>query len=81
MALWKKTICWVSIWPKMFRVTFYFGPKNRDEIKNASLDKDLKKEFVAGKGQGKLRPLRIEVTDRSRLKEINELVVLKERLK
>ncbi len=38
-----KTVCWVSVWEKHFKVSFYFNNRAKDIIKNSLLDEEIKK--------------------------------------
>lgn len=77
----KKTICWISVWEKYFKVTFYFGLKFDDEIKKLDISDDLKMKYLENKAIGKIKPLTIEVTASEQLVYIKKLIEFKEKLK
>jgi hypothetical protein len=76
----KKVMCWVSIWPGMFKVTFYFGSKNDAAIGRARIAPPLKRAFLDQKGRTKFRPLTIDVRTKSALHDVRELLELRERI-
>jgi hypothetical protein len=76
-----KTICWVSVWKKFFKVTCYFGDKAEEVIKSSSLDETIKQKFTETEKTGKIRPITIEVRKKADLKTIKELIGIKEKIK
>jgi len=76
-----KTICWVSIWEKHFKVTFYFNNRAKDLIKNSLLDEDIKKQWLRNGRIKKFNPTTIEVRKKTDLKTIKILIDLKESFK
>lgn len=44
----KKTIFWLSIIPKSFRITFYFGDKAENAILESKISDKLKNQFIEG---------------------------------
>ncbi len=76
-----KTICWISVWEKFFRVTFYFGKKAEEAINNSALDEKLKAQFLNYEGKLKIRPITIFVKKKSDLKILMTLIELKEKTK
>jgi Protein of unknown function (DUF3788) len=76
-----KTICWISVWKRFFRVTFYFGNKAEETIKNSVLDEKLKARFLNYDGKLKIRPITIFVKKKSDLKILRTLIELKEKTK
>lgn len=73
----KKTMCWISIWPGMFRVTFYFGSRNDAAVARAKIAPRLKRAFTASKGKT-FRGLTVEVRTKSALHDVVELLRLRE---
>jgi hypothetical protein len=51
-----KTVCWVSVWEKYFKVTFYFNDKAQELIKNSSLPKIYKAGYLRPEKRGKPGP-------------------------
>lgn len=76
----KKTICWVSIWDKMFKTTFYFNEKNENTLKGTRLSKDLIENYFNQPRIGKIRPLIIALKSELPLKTVRQLIALKEKL-
>jgi hypothetical protein len=76
-----KTICWVSVWEKYFRVGFYLNAKAEDLVRNSSLDIDkaLKENFLTS--NKKLRAITIEVRKKVDLNAVEELIGIKLKLK
>jgi hypothetical protein len=77
----KKTICWISIWNKYFKVGFYFGLKYDEEIRKLNINEMLKKKYFETKTIGKIRPLGIKVTESGQLHDIKKIIEFKEKLK
>ena len=69
-----RTICWISIWHGAFRAAFYFGEKADTEIEHLDIDGALKDAYVSSARVGKLKPLRVEVADVSRLPDLYTLM-------
>ncbi len=76
-----KTICWVSVWEKYFKVTFYFNNRAKDIIKNSLLDEEIKKQWLRNGKINKFNPTTIEVRKKTDLKTIKMLIELKESFK
>ncbi len=72
----KKTVCWISVWPKLFKVAFYFGSKNDALVAKADIAPRLKEAFLATKG-GTFRPVTVEVASRAALKDVRALMALR----
>lgn len=70
----KKTVCWISIWSKFFKVAFYFTDKNSRDIKGLNIDQDLKAQYRSNKSIGKLKPLTIDVKTKKALSDVFELI-------
>jgi len=71
----KKTVCWISIWPGWFKVTFYLGSKNDAAVADAHIAPALKRTFLKSKGKA-FRPLSVEVRTRSALGDVREVLAL-----
>jgi hypothetical protein len=72
-----KTICWVSVWKKFFKVSFYFTAKAEAAISSSALDEAVKHAFLHPKGKCSLRPITTEVRKKADLKPISELIAIK----
>jgi hypothetical protein len=63
----KKTVCWVSVWDKFFKTTFYFTAKNDLDIEGLPIASGLKDAYRAHKPIGALKPLTVEVKNKKAL--------------
>jgi hypothetical protein len=66
----QKTICWVSVWERFFKITFYFMQKNDTDIAELQIDRRAKEHYLSHKGFGKLKPLSFEVKTGRTLKDV-----------
>jgi hypothetical protein len=71
----EKTICWVSVWKKFFKASFYLGERAEPLVLASALGQPLKDGYL--QCSGKLRPLRVEVCYESSLKQVRELIEIK----
>ncbi len=55
----KKTVCWVSVWDKFFKTTFYFTAKSDADIEALPIPPDLKDWYRAHAPIGRLKPLTV----------------------
>jgi hypothetical protein len=76
----KKTVCWVSVWDKRFKTTFYFTDKNDKDIAALPIAPDLKASYAAHDRIGKLRPLTVVVAGKKGLEPVFEVAKYKIRL-
>jgi hypothetical protein len=77
----KKTICWVSIWPKMFKTAFYFPDRAEDLIKISKLKREYIDQFINGKRYGKIRGVTVAVKKSADLNATKTLIEIKEQVK
>ncbi len=77
----KKTVCWISIWDKFFKTTFYFTAKCDKDIAALPIASDLKSWYREQPSIGKLKPLTVEVRAKKTLEDVFELVRYKSSLK
>jgi Protein of unknown function (DUF3788) len=63
----KKTVCWVSVWDKSFKTTFYFTAKNDLAIEGLPIPSGLKDAYRANAPIGALKPLTVEVRNEKAL--------------
>lgn len=77
----KKTIFWLSIWDKYFKMGFYFTEKNCKGIFELDVEDSIKKEFKANKPIGKLLSLGLSINKKSQLKDALKIVEYKKNLK
>lgn len=72
-----KTIFWLSVIPKAFRITFYFGDKAELAILNSAISDELKKDFMEGKRYGKIRGITLQMKSKENIEAAIELIRLK----
>jgi len=77
----KKTICWLSVFPQMFQLSFFFTEKNRHELMQLEIDPTIKQQFQKAKPIGKLIPLVIAVGQGEQLKDVEVIITFKKQLK
>lgn len=51
----EKTVFWLSIWERFFKVTIYIPEKSRLDVFNLPLDNDVKRMITDSKQMGKLK--------------------------
>jgi hypothetical protein len=77
----KKTVFWLSVWDKYFKMGFYFTEKNCEGIFEMDIDDSIKKEFKEHKPIGKLLPLGLRINKKTQLKDALKVVEYKKSLK
>ncbi|MBN2104204.1 DUF3788 family protein [bacterium] len=77
----KKTICWVSVYPQMFKTTFYFSDKAEELMINSQLKKAYIDQFIHGKRYGKIRGITVSIQEADDLNSTKILIDIKEKLK
>ena len=77
----KKTLCWISVWEGFYKVTFYFDNKAEESIRNSSIKDKLKECWLNLETKLKIKPITIEVSKKTQLKVIKELIELKGKVK
>lgn len=77
----KKTVCWVSVWDRLFKTTFYFPDRAEELIAASELEKEYVDQFVNGKKYGKIRGVTVEIKKPSDLKATKILIGIKEQVK
>jgi hypothetical protein len=76
-----KTVCWISVYPNLFKMTFYFGDKAEPLIVASTLKEEFKNQYLQGKKVGKIRPILVSVQNTTVFSEILKLIELKEKIK
>ena len=66
----KKTVCWVSVWDRFFKTTFYFTAKSDADIEGLPIASSLKDLYRAHKPSGTLKPLTVEVRTKKALEAV-----------
>ena len=77
----KKTVCWISVWDRFFKTTFYFTGKCDQGIEALEISQGAKDSYRAGEPIGKLKPLTIDVRSRKALEDVFTLIAYKSSLK
>ena len=77
----KKTVCWVGVYDKHFKTTFYFTDKATDLIMSSKLSKKYKDRFITGKYYGKIKGIPVEVKKPSDLENTKILIEIKGQIK
>jgi Protein of unknown function (DUF3788) len=76
----KKTVFWLSVWDKYFKIAFYFTEKNLKSIEQVKIDPKIKDKLVDSNPIGKLFPLAIEIHKRAQLKDALRIIEYKKSL-
>lgn len=77
----KKTVFWLSVWDKYFKLGFYFTEKNCKGIFELDIDDHIKKGFTEQKPIGKLLPLTLVINKKEQLKDALKVIEYKKGLK
>ncbi|MCX6138578.1 MAG: DUF3788 family protein [Ignavibacteriales bacterium] len=77
----KKTVFWLSIIPKGFRITFYFNEKAKGRILESPIPDELKDQYINGKLYKKIRGLTVHCGKKSDLASAAALIEIKIALK
>lgn len=73
----KKTIFWLSVISKMFKITFYFGDKAEPVILSSALSDKIKNNFMNGPRYGKIRGITLLMKSKKNVEEAKKLIELK----
>lgn len=73
----RKTIFWLSVIPKAFQITFYFGDKAEPAILSSSLSDEIKNGFMNGPRYGKIRGITLMMKNKKCIEEAKELIEVK----
>ncbi len=77
----KKTVCWISVWDKFFKVGFYFTEKTRLGINELNIENKIKEDFIRSKNIGKLIPLVINFSRKEQIDDVLKIMEYKKKLK
>ena len=77
----KKNLCWLSVWNTGFKLTFYLTEKTIEGIYNLDINDEIKKTAKETKPVGKLKPIIIEVKNKSKMKDGIKILEYKNKLK
>ena len=72
-----KTIFWLSVWRKAFKITFYLSDKAADAIDQSELSEALKEQFRHGKRYGKIRGVTIDFSKKKDLEYADMLIAIR----
>jgi hypothetical protein len=73
----KKTVFWLAIFDRGFRITSYFTDKAADAIAASALSQELKDQFANGRSYGKLRAITITFRKKRDVEDAKSLMALK----
>ncbi len=73
----KKTVFWLSVWDKYFKLSFYFTEKTSKGISALDIDSGIKNGFKANNPVGRLLPLVINVNKKGQLKDVLKIIEYK----
>ena len=77
ITLKKKTVVWLSVWSDCFKLGLYFTEKTGEGIPVLDIDDSIKEFYLNHKPIGKLKPIAVEVRNKSQLADINTLIEYK----
>lgn len=75
------TICWVSVYSRKFKTTFYFPDRAERLIVNSTLRKKYIEQFVKGRRYGNTRGLTVDIRRIADLSTTKKLIAIKEDFK
>lgn len=73
----KKTVFWISVVKKSFRMTFYFTDRANSMIAESSISEELKDQFKNAKYYNKIRPLTITFSNKKDVEFAKVLIDIK----
>lgn len=76
-----KTIFWLSLIQKTFRITFYFSEKAEAQLAKEKISPGLKKEFARINKYGKFRNITLMMDKKENVELVKELIELKLKVK
>jgi hypothetical protein len=77
----KKTVCWVSVYDRLFKTTFYFPDRAEEFITAGDLTQEYIDQFLHGKKYGKIRGVTVSIRKPADLKATSVLIDIKEQFK
>ncbi len=77
----KKTVFWLTIWEGCFKLTFYFTEKHTAGIQALVVDPAIKGQHLSNQQIGKLRPVTLQISQRSQLPDAYTLIEFMKSLK
>ena len=76
----KKTFCWILVYEKGFKTTFYINGIYEEYIIESDLPEDLKKKYLETNGK-KIRGVSVNVEKENDLHDFKKLVKIKKKAK
>ena len=73
----KKTILWLTVWDKYFKIILYFAEKSDQDIKALEISEEIKNKFMEIKRMGKIKPIVIDIKNRDSLHDVYKLITYK----
>ena len=73
----KKTVCWVTVLSKKFKLTFYFTDRAEPLIMKSTISEELKEQFKTAKYYNKIRPLTITFSNIKHVEYAKTLIDIK----
>jgi hypothetical protein len=80
MVMKKKTLFWIGLTEKTFRVTFWFSDKAENMINTSNLQEEIKSGFATSKKYGAVRGVSIIMNEKSDLENVITLTAIKKRV-
>lgn len=77
----KKTIFWLSVWDRYFKISFYFTFKSNSGVMALDIAEGIKEDFRKTKSVGKLIPLTVNVHKKIQVKDLLKIIEYKKGLK
>lgn len=77
----RKTLCWISVWDNLFKISFFFTRKSDEAIGSLAISPQLKEAYRADESTGKLKPLVVQVKTEKALDDVFTLLKFKRALK
>ena len=72
-----KTVFWLSVLERGFRITCYFTDRAAGAIRASTLSDDLKAQFIGGRRVGRLAGITITFTKKRDVEDAKTLIALK----
>ena len=73
----KKTILWLTVWDKYFKIILYFAEKSDQDIKALEISEEIKNQFKEIKRIGKIKPIVIDIKNCDSLHDVYKLITYK----
>ena len=80
MVMKKKTLFWIGLTEKTFRVTFWFSDKAEDLINISNLPEEIKDGFATTRKYGAVRAVSIIMNERSDVDNVITLTAIKKKV-